>query len=1209
MNGRHRSAGFSCCLHSGALWATRYFLAFLLLGFSSVVTAVVDLNDLTPAGSSVIQVDIQYQSFNRRNGIASYQATLTNVSSEAQGGPVHLAVDGITSPDVSVANADDSSTSGLPLFLFDTPSLGVGESISRVIQFNNPSRVRFNFTSLVFTTPIADTTPPTISIDSPSDGAVVSDASLLVSGTAGDNVEVAGVTVNGVNASLSGTQFSATIGLSEGANTVTAVATDAAGNTASTSIQVALDTGAPDTTGPQLNIIRPNDGGLVIVARPLIQLSFNDPSGVDTSTLALLLDGQPLGVDCVFGTDSADCTPTADIPDGQHTVNAELSDALGNASMAQAGFLADTVPVAIDITSPIDGLITKDAQLAVAGTVGAGVQSVDVNGVAAVVGGASFSANVPLREGTNMIVAVGTKAGGRTGTDSVDVTRDIFAPIVRITSPREGFVSVNDTVAVTGQVNDVVNGATNARVLVNGVEATVAAGSFMVIDIPLVRGPNTIEAVATDAVGNEGRHSINVNFQPPAGARVAVNAGNGQVGSVNEALAAPLVVQVTDNLGNPVAGRVVTFDVTRNNGLLQAQAADTPQRMIQIPSDGSGLASALFTLGDTSGEGNNRVRATALGAAGEVEFCATGAPAPVADVLAVMGENQRGLVGNPLAIPLEVLVVDDAGNSIPGAQVTFAVAGGDGNLNGTSSAQRISGTDGIARIVLTLGPDPGINNNVVNATVAGLADRSAIFFASGLEPGNPADTKFSGVVLDNGHTPIPGAVVSILDDGSVTPATTDAEGLFLLENVPVGQIHLNIDPSGSPRPETFPSLQFETVTVAGQVNILGQPILLPALQTDSSKVVGGNAAVTISMPGVAGLELTVFPNSATFPGGARTGQLTISQVHLDKVPMPPPSGTIFMPPAWTIQPAGVIFDPPARISIPNDGLPPGRVIDIFQFDHTLNEFINVGKGTVSEDGSVIVSDPGFGITRAGWGGCGNPPPPNDCKNKKCKDPDPDDCVVVSGNTCDPGGCKKTNKAECATCGKDKMSACTKDGKCIDFPTVALSFRNSGALSADNSVNIASITTLGLVVAGTRFRNVMELEGTISPSKFTCASYDFKRILKTDAELFVNGVKTVIRAAGASDDSHNTDEDLTPKNDHIYSVDGPSPGIGPNSAGSNGDTRALRAKFTEWVECKVKGKTKKCSSDFDWCFVMSFKHSGGNWVRDGANNVQSGTGCY
>ncbi|MDQ2695332.1 MAG: hypothetical protein M3Z21_08135 [Pseudomonadota bacterium] len=130
--------------------------------------------------------------------------------------------------------------------------------------------------------------------------------------------------------------------------------------------------------------------------------------------------------------------------------------------------------------------------------------------------------------------------------------------------------------------------------------------------------------------------------------------------------------------------------------------------------------------------------------------------------------------------------------------------------------------------------------------------------------------------------------------------------------MPVGHIHLHIDPSNSPRPGTFPPLEFETVTIAGQDNILGQPILLPALDTQSSQIVGGDQDVTLTMAGVEGLELTIFAHSVTCPDGSRQCRASISQVHLDKVPMPPPSGTIFMPPAWTIQPAGTRFNPPAR---------------------------------------------------------------------------------------------------------------------------------------------------------------------------------------------------------------------------------------------------------------------------------------------------------
>ena len=301
----------------------------------------------------------------------------------------------------------------------------------------------------------------------------------------------------------------------------------------------------------------------------------------------------------------------------------------------------------------------------------------------------------------------------------------------------------------------------------------------------------------------------------------------------------------------------------------------------------------------------------------------------------------------------------------------------------------MTGTEGVARAVLTLGPDPGVGRHLVSATFDGFTGRLAAFTATGVVPGNPASTAFSAAVLDNSQTPIPGAAVTIPD--TTVSGLTDEDGQFLLTNVPVGRIHLRIDPTGSPRPETFTPLEFETVTVAGRVNTLGQPILIPALDTASSKIVGGTEDVTLEMTGVAGLTRTVFANSVTFPDGSPTGALTISQVHLDKVPMAPPGGSIFMSPAWTIQPAGVTFDPPARITIPNNGLPPGRVIDLFQFDHDLNMFIGVGTGTVSADGSLIVSDPGFGITAAGWGG-GRPTPPATTSVPHCGQ-----CEVARGN--------------------------------------------------------------------------------------------------------------------------------------------------------------------------------------------------------------------
>jgi len=765
--------------------------------------------------------------------------------------------------------------------------------------------------------------------------------------------------------------------------------------------------------GPTISITAPVAGTFVFVKRPTIEVNYSAAGGIDFSSLIFKGNDQPLTTNCQLNNTGGRCTLANDLPEGSVTLMASIKDLTGNTGTGSVQFTIDSVPVQISITAPAAGLITKDENVEVKGTVGAGVNSVKVNDVAATLTGNTFSATVSLGQGVNMLVAVGTTANGKTGTNSVSVTRDVVAPIIRIDSPREGFTSIDNEIVITGVVNDIVSGGIDAQVKVNGINATVANGAFVVMNVALVRGPNTIEAIATDSVGNTGRHSIVVNFEVPVGVRLTIGSGDGQKAVVKQLLPQPLVAVVKDDLGNPVAGRVVRFEVTRNSGTLKVNGDDTPMRMVQVPTDGSGRAAVLFTLGDTTGEGNNRVMATALGVAGEVGFCATALPAAANKILANMGDNQRGVTAQPLANRFEALVVDLDGNPLQGVDVTFTVVKGNGRLDGQEKLVKVTGNDGIARVVLTLGPDPGISNNVVNATFEGLAGLAATFTSSALAPGDPANTRFSGVVLDNGHIPIPGALVTI--DGTNLQATTDQNGQFLLTNVPVGHIHLHVDPTNSPRPETFPELAFVTVTVAGQNNILGQPILIPALDMENSKIVGGNQDVTLTMRGVPGLAMTIFANSVKCPGGAPTCRVTISQVHLDKVPMAPPNGTLFMPPAWTIQPHGVHFTKPARMTIPNNGLAPGRIIDMFQFDHDLNMFVNVGKGTVSQDGLTITTDPGFGITAAGWGGGGPPPPPRTCASS-CDDNNP--CTTDS---CQDGRCVHTSR-EGARC--DDSSACS-----------------------------------------------------------------------------------------------------------------------------------------------------------------------------------------
>src|SRR5262249_5038341 len=136
--------------------------------------------------------------------------------------------------------------------------------------------------------------------------------------------------------------------------------------------------------------------------------------------------------------------------------------------------------------------------------------------------------------------------------------------------------------------------------------------------------------------------------------------------------------------------------------------------------------------------------------------------------------------------------------------------------------------------------------------------------------------------------------------------------------------------------------------------------------------------------------LTVKKGSITFPNGDKEGYLSVTPVNASKVPMSPPNG---MQPQLivTIQPTGARFDPPAPLQLPHvDGHAPGAQVEMYSFDHDLEEFVSIGLGTVSTDGTVIKTNPGVGVIKAGWH-CGSQPTGGGCASN------PGECQKCDGN--------------------------------------------------------------------------------------------------------------------------------------------------------------------------------------------------------------------
>jgi sugar lactone lactonase YvrE len=802
-------------------------------------------------------------------------------------------------------------------------------------------------------------------------------------------------------------------------------ATDLAGNQATVTYTTNID-----RTPPSVTIDAPAAASVFRTPSVTVSGSASDANGL----AAVHVDGVDAGTGSSW---QVDVPLTAE---GPHTVTARAEDVAGNVGTATVDVVFGIPPV-VHITEPADLSAVGTTPITVRGTVDDPTATVVVGlqAIPAVVNGNTFEATgVDLREGGNVITAAATDPLGNASSDAVTVVLDTVAPRVLIDSPAGGSATTDETISVSGRINDVVLGTVNsgqARVSVNGVEAEVANRTFIARGIPLRLDPavnsttNNITATATDAVGNADSQTIVVTRLAANRDRIRIVSGDEQTAGIGEVVHDDLKVLVTDGVGAPQPGRSVVFRVAENNGEL-TRPDGTVARGLVVTTGDDGTASARFRLGTRAGVGNNRVEVTSPGIAGVAVFTGSGTARPADKINLDSGGGQTGVVGQPLPHPFVAVVTDNGHNRLPGVPVTFHVVEGEGQLAGAAETTVVSDGDGRAVGVLTLGPHAGRDNNVVTATALGLEDQPAAFVASAEEPGDPAATSVSGVVLDNSNVPIPGVTLRIR--GTALAATADAQGQFRIQPVPVGNVHLQVDGTTAQRPGTWPSLDFELVTVPGIDNTLGMPIFLVELDQSNSIFVDETHGGTLTLPEVPGFSLTVAPNSATFPDGTRRGTISVTPVHVDKVPMVPNFG---QQPRFivTIQPSGVKFDPPAAVTHPNvDGLKPGEVTEIYSFDHDMGSFVATGTATVSEDGTLLRSDPGMGILKGGWHCGGNPAGAGAAHNcPECKKCDGSTCVPDDGASCDDHDLCTSSDGK--NQGPDKCQGGSCQGKKIDFP--------------------------------------------------------------------------------------------------------------------------------------------------------------------------------
>jgi hypothetical protein len=595
---------------------------------------------------------------------------------------------------------------------------------------------------------------------------------------------------------------------------------------------------------------------------------------------------------------------------------------------------------------------------------------------------------------------------------AVSVIQDMEPPSVFIDFPLPDADLTGTTTDVAGRVGDRLSGFEGLQVVVNGITAAVDIGignngTFFVSDVPVTPNvPTILQATAMDVLGNTNVAEVTVLVTPVSVDQPALVAigGNEQSAPVETPVAQALEVLVTNADGTPFDNKLVQFLVTRSNGLLSDLPAGDAVRLLQVRTDGAGIARAYWTLGSDAGCGNNRVEATSAGVGGTAFFCATALPGAATQINVGSGNSQRVQIGSPAPEALRVWV-NDSCNGVAGVPVVFSVVGGGGSFGGQSTVTAVTGPTGHAEAEFTMGPQEG--NQLVEAGFPGGLTMPATFVLFGVEPDEQAETSVDGAILDNSNQPVTGARCVLAIGGvSYGPIFSDDQGKFRFSSVQEsGPAHLEVDGQfatavgGIPIPQgSYPALGFELVVIAHADNELPMPVLLPALDPANSRSYDGTTDVELTVQGLEGLVMIVKAGSMRRGDGSQPSPgdpaiLSLNRVNHDDIPMPMPDG-VAPPLAWTLQPAGATFDPPVEIRYPNvSGLPAGAVAYFLSFDHDTNRFEIVASGTVDEDGAEIVTDPGVGLTEAGWG-CNCPPY---AITGECKDCD------LSPNGCGPEG--------------------------------------------------------------------------------------------------------------------------------------------------------------------------------------------------------------
>lgn len=434
-----------------------------------------------------------------------------------------------------------------------------------------------------------DLTAPLVTFNTPSDGDCfgVGEETVVLAATIDDLTETTVVsTPAGISETLpaGGGIVMGSITLSEGNNTISLEATDAAGRAGTSQVVLLLD-----TIGPNVTITSPGDGMPVrgTVEFDATATDVAPGTGVvqrDFLVDSVLIQSQPTGPPGVL-------VDTTTLSDGMHTFSVTAIDGKGNSTTTSVQVLVDNTLPTVTITTPLDGEILGGtiAFDAVVSDAGAGVieAQMRVAGVAPSVQDGSVALGTPVSsitlqsledttlrvDGSLLLEVTVIDSAGNQSTADVTITVDNTVPTYGLVTPVDA-ESVSGTIQVHGKGADA--NFASLRLLVDGVEIGTSTTSPLVVPFDTTTrldGEMNVTVIITDYAGNESS----------ADALVIV-----------DNVSVVVKPHIFNRTWSDIAGRVVTTEIAGPNLGLMLPIQDHVIEM-RIPGGPAVLTNGYFT--------------------------------------------------------------------------------------------------------------------------------------------------------------------------------------------------------------------------------------------------------------------------------------------------------------------------------------------------------------------------------------------------------------------------------------------------------------------------------------------------------------------------------------------------------------------------------------------------------------------------------------